>query len=89
MKWWLLYANISHSLCCVVGCGGDRDKQKRGPMALAAATADHLVLPVTIHVVRPQAILDDMAAALPEASVSWEHVMRSSQRGPLWTVVRP
>jgi UDP-N-acetylmuramoyl-L-alanyl-D-glutamate--2,6-diaminopimelate ligase len=28
----------------VLGCGGDRDREKRGPMGAAAAGADHAVL---------------------------------------------
>jgi len=55
-------------LAIVIGCGGDRDRQKRGPMGEAAAGADLAVL--TSDNPRsedPMAILETMAAGALEA----------------------
>ncbi len=55
-------------LAIVIGCGGDRDRQKRGPMGEAAAGADLAVL--TSDNPRsedPMAILETMAAGATDA----------------------
>ena len=66
-------------LCCVLGCGGDRDAAKRPLMAQAAARqADRLIL--TSDNPRsedPAVILADMAAGLPADSNACQQVDRA------------
>jgi UDP-N-acetylmuramoyl-L-alanyl-D-glutamate--2,6-diaminopimelate ligase len=55
-----------HRLITVFGCGGDRDRVKRGPMAVAAARHSHVCV-ITSDNPRgedPEAILDDLERGL-------------------------
>lgn len=60
-------------LVCVFGCGGDRDRTKRGPMGCAALIADHAVLTTdNSRSENPKAIADDVIAGLPAGTeVFW------------------
>jgi UDP-N-acetylmuramoyl-L-alanyl-D-glutamate--2,6-diaminopimelate ligase len=56
-------------LVCVFGCGGDRDRSKRGPMGCAALEADQAVLTTdNSRSENPQQIADDVIAGLPAGS---------------------
>jgi UDP-N-acetylmuramoyl-L-alanyl-D-glutamate--2,6-diaminopimelate ligase len=60
-------------LVCVFGCGGDRDRTKRGPMGCAALEADIAVL-TTDNSRResPRAIAEDVISGLPAGTqVFW------------------
>jgi UDP-N-acetylmuramyl-tripeptide synthetase len=53
-------------LVCVFGCGGDRDRTKRGPMGRAALIADQVVLTTdNSRSEDPTAIANDVIAGLP------------------------
>lgn len=69
-------------LWCVLGCGGDRDKTKRAPMAVAAyERSDHLV--VTSDNPRseePVAIIDDMLAGLEQNGLTDKPIHTIVQR---------
>ena len=53
-------------LVCVFGCGGDRDRTKRGPMGCAALEADQAVLTTdNCRSENPRQIVDDVIAGLP------------------------
>jgi UDP-N-acetylmuramyl tripeptide synthase len=53
-------------LVCVFGCGGDRDRTKRGPMGCAALEADQAVLTTdNSRSEDPKQIVDDVIAGLP------------------------
>lgn len=60
-------------LVCVFGCGGDRDRTKRGPMGCAALIADHAVLTTdNSRSEDPKAIAEDVIAGLPTGTeVFW------------------
>lgn len=61
-------------LVCVFGCGGDRDRGKRGPMGRAAITADIAVLTTdNSRSEDPRQIAEDVVAGLPAgACVHWD-----------------
>jgi len=63
-----------HRLVCVFGCGGDRDRSKRGPMGRAALTADVAVLTTdNSRSESPRAIAEDVVAGLPPGiAVAWD-----------------
>ena len=57
-------------LACVFGCGGDRDRAKRGPMGHAALGADVAVLTSdNSRSESPAAIASDVISALPASAV--------------------
>jgi UDP-N-acetylmuramyl tripeptide synthase len=57
-------------LVCVFGCGGDRDRTKRGPMGCAAIEADIAVLTTdNSRGESPRAIADDVLAGLPKQTL--------------------
>jgi UDP-N-acetylmuramoyl-L-alanyl-D-glutamate--2,6-diaminopimelate ligase len=60
-------------LVCVFGCGGDRDRSKRGPMGCAALIADHAVLTTdNSRSEDPKAIAAEVIAGLPSGTeVFW------------------
>jgi UDP-N-acetylmuramoyl-L-alanyl-D-glutamate--2,6-diaminopimelate ligase len=60
-------------LVCVFGCGGDRDRTKRGPMGRAALAADLAVLTTdNSRSEDPLAIAEEVIAGLPVATaVAW------------------
>lgn len=60
-------------LVCVFGCGGDRDRTKRGPMGRAALAADAAVLTTdNSRSEDPRAIAEDVIAGLSaNVSVVW------------------
>jgi UDP-N-acetylmuramoyl-L-alanyl-D-glutamate--2,6-diaminopimelate ligase len=60
-------------LVCVFGCGGDRDRSKRGPMGIAALEADQAVLTTdNSRSEDPRAIADEVIAGLPQGTpVFW------------------
>jgi UDP-N-acetylmuramoyl-L-alanyl-D-glutamate--2,6-diaminopimelate ligase len=60
-------------LVCVFGCGGDRDRSKRGPMGSAALIADQVVLTTdNSRSEDPKAIADEVIAGLPQGTdVYW------------------
>jgi UDP-N-acetylmuramoyl-L-alanyl-D-glutamate--2,6-diaminopimelate ligase len=71
-------------LVCVFGCGGDRDRSKRGPMGCAALEADIAVL-TTDNSRResPRAIADDVLRGLPERTdVFWAN--SDGAESPRW-----
>lgn len=61
-------------LVCVFGCGGDRDRGKRGPMGRAALGADLAVLTTdNSRSEAPERIAEDVIAGLPGgAVVHWD-----------------
>lgn len=61
-------SNGSGLILCVVGCGGDRDKDKRPAMAEIAARGSDQVIFTTDNPrsENPQAILDEMLAGVPQ-----------------------
>jgi UDP-N-acetylmuramoyl-L-alanyl-D-glutamate--2,6-diaminopimelate ligase len=60
-------------IVCVFGCGGDRDRSKRGPMGCAALIADQAVLTTdNCRSEDPQRIAHDVIAGLPsEVKIFW------------------
>ncbi len=60
-------------LVCVFGCGGDRDRSKRGPMGCAALVADLAVLTTdNSRSEEPKAIAEEVIAGLaPGVTVFW------------------
>jgi len=60
-------------LVCVFGCGGDRDRSKRGPMGCAALIADQVVLTTdNSRSEEPKAIAEEVIAGLPQGTdVYW------------------
>jgi len=60
-------------LVCVFGCGGDRDRTKRGPMGCAALIADQVVLTTdNSRSEDPKAIAEEVIAGLPAGTdVYW------------------
>lgn len=60
-------------LVCVFGCGGDRDRSKRGPMGCAALIADQAVLTTdNSRSEDPKRIADEVIAGLPQGTtVFW------------------
>ncbi len=60
-------------LVCVFGCGGDRDRSKRGPMGCAALVADQVVLTTdNSRSEDPKSIADEVIAGLPQGTnVFW------------------
>jgi UDP-N-acetylmuramoyl-L-alanyl-D-glutamate--2,6-diaminopimelate ligase len=60
-------------LVCVFGCGGDRDRSKRGPMGCAALMADHVVLTTdNSRSEDPKTIAEEIIAGLPTGTpVFW------------------
>ncbi|MBA3697271.1 MAG: UDP-N-acetylmuramoyl-L-alanyl-D-glutamate--2,6-diaminopimelate ligase [Planctomycetes bacterium] len=60
-------------LVCVFGCGGDRDRSKRGPMGCAALIADHVVLTTdNSRSEDPKAIAEEVIKGLPSGTeVYW------------------
>lgn len=53
-------------LVCVFGCGGDRDRSKRGPMGCAALIADQVVLTTdNSRSEDPRVIAEEIIAGLP------------------------
>jgi UDP-N-acetylmuramoyl-L-alanyl-D-glutamate--2,6-diaminopimelate ligase len=58
-------------LVCVFGCGGDRDRTKRGPMGRAALTADMAVLTTdNSRSEAPEAIAQDVLSGLPDGALA-------------------
>ncbi len=70
----LRQAHPGRRLVCVFGCGGDRDRAKRGPMGRAALAADAAVLTSdNSRSEDPVAIAAEVVAGLPStASVVWQ-----------------
>ena len=60
-------------LVCVFGCGGDRDRSKRGPMGCAALMADHAILTTdNSRSEDPKTIANEIIAGLPAGTpVFW------------------
>lgn len=60
-------------LVCVFGCGGDRDRSKRGPMGCAALIADQVVLTTdNSRSEDPKSIAQEIIAGLPAGTeVFW------------------
>lgn len=60
-------------LVCVFGCGGDRDRSKRGPMGCAALIADQVVLTTdNSRSEDPKAIAEEVIKGLPPGTeVYW------------------
>jgi UDP-N-acetylmuramoyl-L-alanyl-D-glutamate--2,6-diaminopimelate ligase len=72
-------------IVCVFGCGGDRDRGKRGPMGVAALIADIAVLTTdNSRSESPRAIAEDVVRGIPQgmADIVWaEHdCMASGKR---------
>lgn len=69
-----------NQLLTVFGCGGDRDKAKRSLMTKAACDHSNIVIITTDNprTENPEAILDDMAAGIPEGMKT--KVLRISDR---------
>ncbi|MFW5752950.1 MAG: Mur ligase family protein [Planctomycetota bacterium] len=67
-------AHPTRRLVCVFGCGGDRDRAKRGPMGDAALSADHAVLTTdNARSEDPAAIAAEVAARVdPRVRVACE-----------------
>ncbi|MBA2480374.1 MAG: UDP-N-acetylmuramoyl-L-alanyl-D-glutamate--2,6-diaminopimelate ligase [Planctomycetes bacterium] len=64
------FAHPGKRLGIVFGCGGDRDRSKRGPMGAAAAQADVMVITTdNSRSEAPAAIVDDIVSGVPASAV--------------------